>query len=104
MDKVMYSIGDLNNRRLNLVCRVSDEETFERLKRLCPHMHEYYDEECDYYITSRGGRGVFRQYDGYDCPDDIPYKLISVLEIEGFWDDKNVFEYGNGVPMVWDEL
>jgi hypothetical protein len=104
MDKVMYSIGDLNNVRLNLVCEVRDEETFERLIRLCPRMYEYYDEKCDYYITSRDGRGKFSSYNDSECPNDIPYKLISVLEIEGFYGDKKVFEYGNGVPLVWDEL
>lgn len=104
MDKVMYSIGDLNNNKLNLVCKVSDEETFERLKRLCPRMYEYYDEKCDYYITSRDGRGNFNYYNYETGVDGTPYKLISVLEIEGFYVDKNVFEYGNGVPLVWDEL
>ena len=100
----MYSRGDLNNNKLNLVCKVSDEETFEKLKRLCPSMSDYYEEGCDYYLTSRGGKGRFNSYNGSECLDNIPYKLISVLEIEGWFCYETFFEYDNGIPIVWGEL
>ena len=99
MDKVMYSISDLNNTRLNIVCRVSSKETFDKLMSICPNMNEYYDYQCDYYLTSRGGRGKFSSYNDSECPFGYEYILIEMDDID-FTSEVSVFD--NGIPVIWE--
>lgn len=101
MDKVMYSISDLNNTRLNIVCRVSSEETFDKLMSICPNMSKYYDYQCDYYLTSRGGRGKASSYNNSKCPFGYEYILIEMDDID-FTSEVSVLD--NGIPVIWDEL
>ena len=100
MDKVMYSIGDLNNTRLNIVCKVPDKETFNKLREFCPNMNEYYDEDCDYYLTSRGGRGKASSYNNLECPFGCEYILIEMDDIDF---DSEGYVFDNGIPFMWED-
>lgn len=102
MDKIKYSINDLNTQGLNIVCRIHNEDGFNLIKSLCPNMYEWYDEKCDCYLTSRGGRGKEYHYlDGLLFAD---YNIINICDIEGFewYVQYNVFVYSNGVPVDWE--
>jgi hypothetical protein len=97
----MYSITDLNNERLSIVCKVSDRESFNKLNEFCPRMYEYYDKTCDYYLTSRGGRGNFNNYKNDRDYYNNPYILIDMVDID--WGGVYECDYSNGVPMVWED-
>lgn len=99
MDEVMYSISDLNNIRLNIVCKVPDKETFNKLREFCPDMCEYYDYQCDYYLTSRGGRGKAISYNNHKYANGNPYILIDMDDID-FTSEVSVFD--NGIPVIWE--
>ena len=99
----MYSISDLNKRKLNIVCMVPDEELFDRLRRFCPRMEKRYYSDCDCYLTSREGRGNYFSYCNGNGVNGSQYKLINVWDIDGFSDIQEVFEYENGVPMLWED-
>lgn len=92
--KRKYSIDEINNGELNIVCRVYDEETFNILIQICPNMHFYYDETCNHYLLPRSGRGG--EY-SYGCE----YTIIDPCDIDGFG-ESSVYVFGNGVPSVWD--
>ena len=44
-----YSIEEINDGELNIVCRVNDVRVFNRLIQICPNMFYYYDEKCNHY-------------------------------------------------------
>jgi hypothetical protein len=96
----MYSITDLNNERLSIVCKVSDRESFNKLKEFCPRMSDYYG-NCDYYLTSRCGRGKFNSYKNDRDARNNPYILIGMDDID--WGGVYECDYSNGVPMVWGD-
>lgn len=100
MDEVMYSIGDLNNTRLNIVCKVPDKETFNKLREFCPNMNEHYNNKCDYYLTSRGGRGKFNSYNDFKCTFGNPYILIDMGDIDF---DFEGYVLDNGIPFMWED-
>jgi len=101
MDKIKYSIKDLNNDILNIVCYVPNEETFGILKNYCPNMEDYYDNKCSYYLLPRNGRGDLDDY--LKNTFGIEYIIIYVSNIEIF-DNGLVYEFSNGVPFVWEDV
>jgi len=90
-----YSIEEINDDELNIVCRVNDVQVFNRLIQICPNMCYYYDEKCNHYLLPRCGRG-----DEYSYGSN--YTIIDVCNIDGFDDPSYVFKFDNGIPVIWD--
>lgn len=104
MDKVKYSISDLNNNDLNLVCRVINEDEYNKLFSVCPNMVDRYDSKFEYYLTSRHGRGNYNNYYSQDEYVGIKYQLINLSDIDIFEEYDELIEYDNGVPINWCDL
>lgn len=96
----MYSISDLNDEKLSIVCKVPDIESYYKLRVFCPHM---YDDLSDYYLTSRCGRGNYNAYHNDTDAKGSPYILITMEDID--WDNIYECDYSNGIPLIWgDEI
>lgn len=96
----MYSIKDLSNDRLNIVCRINNEMEFYKLRSVCPNMYDFYSEGSDHYLTSRAGRGVRRSYEKGKDIHGVPYRIIDICDIDGIGP---ITEFGNGVPLLWED-
>ena len=97
----MYSIKDINNCGLNIVCRINNEMEFYMLRSICPNMCEFYEESSDHYLTSRAGRGVRGSYEKSKDIHDVPYRIIDICDIDGIG---TITEFSNGVPLLWEDV
>ena len=97
-----YSIEDLNNVRLNIVCHITSYEEWCKLKSICNNITPY-NSEMFYYLTSRGGYSESMWH--YVNSSDIygkKYRLIKFGSNDDFIPlDRIVFD--NGVPFVWED-
>jgi hypothetical protein len=66
------------------------------LRLLCPNMVYNYDGYCDYYLTSRDGRGKFSEYNDSEY---CQYILIDMSDI-----DFEGYVLDNGVPLIWEDM
>jgi hypothetical protein len=94
-----YSIEDLNNVRLNIVCYITSYEEWSKLKSICDKITPY-NSEMFYYLTSRGGYA--KSMWNYINSSDIYGEKYRLIKFDDFIPLEEIV-FDNGVPFTWED-